>query len=690
VRVLHIIPSVSFLRGGPSFAVRGIARGLVNRGVAVDIITTDDHGPDRVAVPLEQPVIDVGVTYRYFRRQVRFYTISLPLSRWLAAHVEEYDVLHIHALFSFSTTAAAFWAARRGVPYVVRPLGVLNTWGMQNRRPLLKQLSFRLIERRILANAAAVHFTSERERREADLTAPSTRSVVIPNPVASPCLDENPSAERFLTRHPDLAGRSVILFLSRVDPIKGLDLLLDGFPRIQAAIPDAVLVVAGEGEDRFVARLRDQAQRLGVQRDVVWTGFLDESTKRAAFAVADVFVLPSYSENFGIAAVEAMANGVPVIVSDRVGIHHEVARAKAGLVVPCKANEVSEAVVRILRDRETRSQFAQNGVLLARRFSPDVVSAELGELYQSVARKGEGVDTSPTPNLCAIVLTHNEEKNLSACLRSLTLLRCPIFVVDSGSTDRTLEIATEFGARILEHPFITHAQQWAWALKNVRAESEWVLALDADQAITSELATEIRTHLRASKFNGLYVKRRQVFRGRWIKHGGYYPKYLLKLFRRDKVSLHDADVVDHHFYVQGLCGKLQHDLVEQNRKEDNISFWIEKHNRYATLMAQEEHCDRNQGVELPVRASFFGTPDHRVVWLKRLWSRLPLYVRPALYFTYRYFLRGGFLDGKEGFIFHFLQAYWYRLLVDIKIDEIRNTLIDKPSPRAERAEIFHD
>jgi glycosyltransferase involved in cell wall biosynthesis len=672
VRVLHIIPSVSCLRGGPSVAVRAIARGLVNRGVAVDIATTDDHGTDRLVVPLDQPVVEEGVTYRYFRRQTGFYTVSWPLSRWLAVHVEEYDVLHIHALFSFSATAAAFWAARRGVPYVVRPLGVLNTWGMQNRRPLLKQLSFRLIERRILANAAAVHFTSEQERCEAELTAPGIRSVVIPNPVASRSANEKPSTEPFVARHPDLAGRRVILFLSRLDPIKGLDLLLNAFPRIRSAVPDAALVVAGNGEDRFLARLRDQAQRLGVQQDVVWAGFLDESTKRAAFAAADVFVLPSYSENFGIAAVEAMANGLPVIVSDRVGIHREVARAKAGLVVRCDADEVSGAVVQILSDCEARSQMARNAVLIAKEFSPEIVSDTLVEAYRGVSRKSAVIDSSAAPIVSAIVLTYNEEQNLPACLKSLRLLGCPIFVVDSGSTDRTLEIATQFGAVVLEHPFTTHTQQWAWALENVPLESAWVLALDADQAITLELATEIRTQLGSSVSDGLYIKRRQVFRGRWIKHGGYYPKYLLKLFRRDKVYLHATDTVDHHFYVRGSCGKLQYDLIEANHKEDNIFFWIEKHNRYAALMAAEEQHNCANGRECPIAASLFGSPDQRVLWLKRLWSRLPLYVRPTLYFIYRYFLRTGFLDGKEGFIFHFLQAYWYRLLVDINLDEIRN------------------
>jgi glycosyltransferase involved in cell wall biosynthesis len=348
----------------------------------VDIATTDDNFTEQLSVPLAQPVVENGVTYWYFRRQIRFYTFSRPLWQWLAAHIGDYDLVHVHALFSFATTAGAFWATRRGVPYLVRPLGALNTWGIRNRRPFLKRLSLRWIERRILANAAAVHFTSERERGEAELVVHGIRSVVVPNPVATLTIDQKPGPEAFLSNHEELAGKRIVLFLSRVDPIKGLDLLLNGFDRIRAAHPDAVLLVAGNGDEGFAARLREQAHRLGIQRDVVWVGFLEGEEKRAAFAAADVFVLPSYSENFGVAVVEAMASGLPVVVSDQVGIHHEVAQAKAGLVVRCDANEVSDAVVRMLSDCDLRLQMSQNAGLLARKFSPEQVSEKLVNLYQ--------------------------------------------------------------------------------------------------------------------------------------------------------------------------------------------------------------------------------------------------------------------------------------------------------------------
>lgn len=278
--------------------------------------------------------------------------------------------------------------------------------------------------------------------------------------------------------------------------------------------------------------------------------------------------------------------------------------------------------------------------------------------------------------LSVIILTYNEEDNLPACLESLKGLDCEIFVVDSGSTDRTREVAKLYSAFLVEHPFETHAAQWTWALQNLPISAEWILALDADQRVTSGLCAEL-SHLfavekfRLAQVDGFYVKRRQIFRGKWIRYGGYYPKYLLKLFRRGKVRTDLNDLVDHHFYVEGRVDKLQYDLVEENKKENNISFWIEKHNRYAILLAREELQRRKGQQRRPIKPSLIGNPDQRMLWLKELWCRCPLYVRPFLYFLYRYFLRLGFLDGKEGFIFHFLHAFWFRLVVDVKLEEMQ-------------------
>jgi len=281
--------------------------------------------------------------------------------------------------------------------------------------------------------------------------------------------------------------------------------------------------------------------------------------------------------------------------------------------------------------------------------------------------------------LAVVVLTFNEERNLGACLGSVAGWCRELFVVDSGSTDRTIAIAESFGARVVVHAFESHAGQWEWALANLPLGETWVLALDADQSLTPELKTALLDKL--PRWTGPdgpaggYLNRRQIFRGQWIRHGGYYPKYLLKLFRRDRVTLDRTDLVDHHFIVQGATALLDGDLIEDNQNEREIATWIAKHNRYAVLQAREEEFSRKH--EDAGARHAFGTPDERTRVRKRIWRHLPLYVRPFGYFIYRYVFRLGFLDGKQGFIFHFLQAFWYRLLVDINRDELRRR---QPAP----------
>jgi len=278
--------------------------------------------------------------------------------------------------------------------------------------------------------------------------------------------------------------------------------------------------------------------------------------------------------------------------------------------------------------------------------------------------------------LTVIVLTRDEALNLDSCLESVAGLGARIFVVDSGSADATLEIAVRQGATCVTHSFETHARQWQWALASLPIATEWVLALDADQRVTPRLGQAMTRALTAGATSGrspsgYYLRRRQIFRGRWIRHGGYYPKHLLRLFRRGEAWVDVRDLVDHHFLVKGLVETLDGDLIEDNRKEADIAVWVAKHVRYAALQARQEFEAGRQAPAEGPRASLLGSPDERTRRLKAIWARLPLYVRPSLYFFYRYVLRLGFLDGREGFVFHAMQAFWYRLLVDVHLDDLR-------------------
>ena len=190
-----------------------------------------------------------------------------------------------------------------------------------------------------------------------------------------------------------------------------------------------------------------------------------------------------------------------------------------------------------------------------------------------------------------VVLTKNEERNLRSCLESLAGLCSQMLIVDSGSTDATLEIAKEFGATVVHHPFESHTRQWNWALRNLPFTSEWACVWMRDQQLTTELRDEIVSLFSGAKAvseNGFYLRRRQIFRGKWIRHGGYYPKHLLKLFRHEVAWCDENERLDSRFYVKGQVGILKRDLIEDNQNEHNITFWIEKHNRYAISQALEE------------------------------------------------------------------------------------------------------
>jgi glycosyltransferase involved in cell wall biosynthesis len=275
--------------------------------------------------------------------------------------------------------------------------------------------------------------------------------------------------------------------------------------------------------------------------------------------------------------------------------------------------------------------------------------------------------------LSVLVTTRNEELNVERCLRSVHGFADQIFVLDSESTDRTVEISQNYAevhtlgydhSRII--PWI-----FQWGLDNLPLRNDWVLILEADQAVTPGLKEEIAALLARPDVqeDGFFIRRRQIFRGKPLRFGGYGSKVLLKLFRRSRSEL-DPVEQDTRVYVRGPVGRLRAPLEEWNLKEDSILFYLQKHLRYAEAFAQEELDRRRRNLPWKTTPRFFGTPDERVLWLKDRYYRMPLFVRPTLYFLYRYFFLLGILDGKTGFVFHFLQAFWFRLVVDIRLAEL--------------------
>ena len=378
LKVLHVIPSVSRSEGGPSYAVFAFAQAAKTAGMETLVITTGDDDPDR----------DNGIECVCFRRDFQPYKVSFALGRWLDRHVREFDLVHVHALFSFSSRAAALAAQKHRVPYVIRPLGVLNRWGLANRKRFLKQIWLRFIETPILEKAAAIHYTTQAERDEAGSISEKIAqlpSFIIPIPVTT---SAQVAPDRFVGSFPNAAGKKIVLFLARLDEKKGLEVLLKAFAEVKSEHRDSVLVVAGNGQRKFVEQLHRQAEDLGIAEDIIWTGFLSGSEKVAAFSAATVYVLPSYSENFGIAAAEAMASGVPTILSDQVAIAHEAAAAEAAVVVRPESTEIARAIKELLENSSRRDELGRNGKLFAQRsFSPQRVSEQLVSEYRKILNR---------------------------------------------------------------------------------------------------------------------------------------------------------------------------------------------------------------------------------------------------------------------------------------------------------------
>lgn len=388
MRVLHVIPSLSEVHGGPSRALRLIETALMRQGIEVETATTDDEGAGRRSgKPLGVPIQENGAIRRYFRKTTDPYKTSVVFARWIRSGVRDYDLVHIHALFSFTSTVTARASRRSGTPYIVRPLGTLNRYGVTQRRPLLKRLSMNLIEGPILRKAAAVHFTSNAEQVEAEALGVPLRSVVIPLGIEPQPVGKE---TEFLERYPELKERRRILFLSRLDPKKNVEGLLRACNLCARDLPDIRLVIAGDGLADYIASLKSLTEQLGLSDRVVWTGYLDGGIKAGAFAAADLYVLPSFSENFGIAAAEALMAGLPCVLGRGVALADEVEGAGAGLGIDPEPASVAGALVRIMKNEPLRLEMSGRAMALAReKYAMEAMGKNLVTLYEDIlSRQG--------------------------------------------------------------------------------------------------------------------------------------------------------------------------------------------------------------------------------------------------------------------------------------------------------------
>ncbi len=261
-------------------------------------------------------------------------------------------------------------------------------------------------------------------------------------------------------------------------------------------------------------------------------------------------------------------------------------------------------------------------------------------------------------DITVIILTKNEQKNIEACILSAKTIASRIIVVDSGSTDETVEIANRCGAETVFHEWHGHAAQFNWALDNCDISTQWVFRLDADERISDELAAEIKESLSSedSKDVAAYEMRWQMyFMGKHLKHGGNHKSYVVRLFRFGKAYVEDKSM-DERFVVDGKTEKLTSDFIHYDYK--GLDEWLTKHIWYSGLelrMYNGQMTMEGGNEEQKRKRGFY--------------YKLPKFLRARFYYWYRYYFQLGFLDGREGKIFIYLQSYWYRFLVDTKIYE---------------------
>lgn len=269
-------------------------------------------------------------------------------------------------------------------------------------------------------------------------------------------------------------------------------------------------------------------------------------------------------------------------------------------------------------------------------------------------------------DLTAIILTKNEELNIARCIDSIKSLAQRIIVVDSLSTDKTVEIARGMGVDIYTNPFVHYAAQFNWGLDNTGINTKWILRIDADEVLPEALIEEIEEMTKFHKYddvNGFIMKFKVFFMERWIKHGDAYPFRKMTVFKYGTARFENKKMDEHVELHYGRSMEFNNDALHYDFKD--LNHWVAKHNWYATR-AMQEYLDKQQPPD-----SNLG--DKKLEEIRRIkigyYYRLPMFFRALLYFCYRYYIKLGFLDGKEGLIFHFLQAFWYRFLVDAKIYE---------------------
>jgi glycosyltransferase involved in cell wall biosynthesis len=385
MKILHVIANLAPRYGGPSKACLEMSQAITELGHKVTIYSTNQNGPAVLDMPTDIAVNRNGVEIRYFPIQYpRFWGTSLPLANALREKIKVFDIVHIHSLYLFHSMISGYYCRKFNIPYLIRPHGTLDPF-IYKRHRYRKFIIESLFENKNIKNAAAIHFTSEKEKALAASYIFKTPSIVIPNGLNVIDYKSLPVLGMFRSCYPETLGKKIILFFGRINFKKGLDILVRSFAKIAKARDDVHLVITGPDNEGFGDKVRGWLKEQGILDRATFTGMLLDKEKLSVLRDADIFVLPSYSENFGISVIEAMACGIPVVISDKVNIWREVVLNGAGKVAACDSDRFADMISYLLDNPEEARLMGKNGKTLAiERFQWSSVALSLENAYRSI------------------------------------------------------------------------------------------------------------------------------------------------------------------------------------------------------------------------------------------------------------------------------------------------------------------